>query len=174
MNDAALDRRLHVDVGVHRSLGLEIADRRKAVAQRCARRRRGLNGAVWNRLLEHLVRVVATVQKNVGMRVDQSRNHSIPGVEVDPFGGTGLCRDLRERTDRLNPLADDEDAPVGQRSVGRTVDDECRANENSQRRVTRRCLCRGVEREGTHDGSGCADDATIAVQLRLPRERDAP
>src|SRR6266852_3941608 len=93
-DDAALDGDLHVDVGVHRALGLQVADGGEAVHQRGARRHRGADGPVGSRLLEELLVVVrrgdVALEKDVGVVVDQPRQER--GVaEVDDLGLPGFA-----------------------------------------------------------------------------------
>ena len=86
---AAVDGIAHVDVGVARALGLDVADGREAPLERTPRVDRGEDRPVFGRLPEELLVVVlggdVTLQQHVGMGIDEPRQAGQPS-EVDDRG----------------------------------------------------------------------------------------
>ena len=121
-DDAPLDRPLHVHVGVHGPLGLQVADGREAVHQGGPGGDGGPDGAVGDRLLEQLLVVVGlgdvALEQDVGVGVDQAGQDG--GLREVDDGGVprGRLEDLVGRADRLDPLPLDQDRAVG-RAPGR-------------------------------------------------------
>src|SRR5262249_25433266 len=79
LDDAVRNGLLDVDVGVHGAFGFDVADGGEAVVERGARRNRGGDGAIRDRVLAQVFVVVrardVALQEHVRVTVDETGQH---------------------------------------------------------------------------------------------------
>ena len=129
----ALHGALHVHVGVHRPLGLQVADRREAVLQRDARVARRENSAVGSGLVQQLLVVRrgrrVALQQQMRVRVDQPRENGHLG-KIDDAGALRLRLKLSQRADGLDAVPFDENTHGAARGLRTAVDQTTGLYEN--------------------------------------------
>ena len=130
---AFVDRLLDADVTVARALGLDVADAREPLLERPTRCYHGACRPIGCRVLEQLYVVapggrILTLQEDVGVTVDEARQHG-RGAQIDYLrSGGNRAGPLRAYLD--NAVAADEDFGVVPRfSVG-AVDERAGAHQN--------------------------------------------
>jgi hypothetical protein len=138
VDHAVVDGALHIDVRIHRALGLEIAHGRESVAERDLHRLTGPQRAIRHRLLEELRVVIlgsdVALQQRVDVRVDQARQQRHV-AEVDDLrvGGNGAA-------DRLDLVAADDDHRRRHDRAAAAVDHPRGAKRyDFRRRISREC-----------------------------------
>ena len=131
----------HVDIGVARAFGFEIADGGKTPIQGCMRGGRRLNRAIGHRLLEQLRIVLAglavTLKKNVRVRL----HHAGQARQVWEIDHLCACR-RRELAHLLDPVALDGDDHIRLELVGLGVEQRPAADVNRPCRWRRHELYR--------------------------------
>ena len=136
-NHAVGNRALHIDIRVHRALGLEVAQRGESVIEGDPDRAARAERAVRHRLAEELFIVIGrgdvALQKNVRVRVDQPRQQrhvtEVDGLRV---GGRGAA-------DRLDAVSAHDDRRRGNDGAATAVDEARRANDNRVVSAESRC-----------------------------------
>jgi len=118
-----IDRPLDRDVGIARALGAQVAQRCEAGHQRGLGLLAGAQGAIFRRLLQHLIvpqRLVIGVQQQMGVQVHQARDQGLAG-QIDHLdtGGRGHSRGGAGRHDAL---ALDQHHPTGMDRLVRRPD----------------------------------------------------
>ena len=151
------DGRLDIDVGVHRALGLQVADGGEAVHHGGAHRGGGAQGAVRDALLEELLVVVGrgdiALEEDVGMGVDQAGEE--PGLaEIDHANSRRL--ELGGGPDLRDALSFHEDGELVPGRARVAVDQMRGFDEHALRRPRRRRrLAQGLgEEEDERDQHG--------------------